>query len=299
VLPLAAKAIGGVRVVEESWPYAWGYGGLLVEGGDLRADEAALVLDDLRRRRRIRTTVVPMPRVARPWNDAASSSVQRLTYHSQIIDLRGGFGGVWGGYSKSARWSARRAERLGVEVERDVTGAFMPHFARLYDASVARWAEQRGQPLSLMRLLARYRDRAGQASSVAESLGEQCVAWMATWRGEPVAVNLVLVHGAYAHSWMSVNDYRLARETRGTMLLESLIHEDACSRGASYFLLGESEPGSAVEDYKRQFGATRVAYAALRLEPVPFTPTATRARAVVERLVQRRPPAASHRDTST
>ncbi len=290
VLPLAARTVGGVRVAEESWPYAWGYGGALVDGGALRPDEAATVLADLHRRRRIRTTITPAPQVAASWEAAAGPAIQRIPHRSQVVDLTRGFDAVWARYSKSVRNAVRKAERRGVEVHRDTTGAFLPAFARLYESSVVRWAEQRGQPLPLARALFHLRDRPGQAAAVADALGERCVMWMATWRGEPVAVDLVLTHGRYVHSWMGVNDNALARESRGTRLLDSRVLEDACARGASHLLLGESEPGGTVEAYKRQLGATTVATSALRIEAVPYTPSTDWARGVVEALLRRRAP---------
>ncbi len=291
VLPLAARTVGGVRVAEESWPYAWGYGGALVDGGALRPDEAATVLADLHRRPSLRATVVPAPQVAASWEAAAGHRVRRQRYHCEVLDVRGGFDAVWAGYGKRLRRTVLAAGRVGVEVHRDTTGAFLPEFARLYESSVVRWAEQRGQPLPLARALARARRRAEQASTVVEALGDGCVMWMATFRGEPVAVHVNLVHGASTHAWMGVNDHRLNRETSGNMILQSAVIEDACARGAERVLLGESEPGSSVEDFKRRFGAACVDYAALRLEPLPLTPAAARARALTEGWLRHRTPA--------
>ncbi len=289
VLPLAARTVGGVRVAEESWPYAWGYGGALVDGGALRPDEAATVLADLHRRRRIRTTITPAPQVAASWEAAAGPAIQRIPYRSQVVDLTRGFDAVWARYSKSIRYSVRRAERHGVEVHRDTTGAFLPAFTELYRRSTERWAEQRGQPLPLARAIARLRDSPGQAAAVAEALGEKCVAWVASWHGEPVEVAFVLYHGATAHGWLAANDRRLVRETRGGALLKSVAIEDACARGMSDFLLGESEPGSPVEAYKRQLGATTLEHSALRWEPLPLTSAGARVRTTVRDVLGNRP----------
>ena len=57
VLPLASRR----GLAEESWPYSWGYGGAIVEGGELSVDDARLVLGDLRRRPVLLGSVTPMP----------------------------------------------------------------------------------------------------------------------------------------------------------------------------------------------------------------------------------------------
>lgn len=293
VVPLVARRAGRFRLTAESWPYGWGYGGALVEGGGLRTEDAAYVLATLRRQLRLRTTVMPSPTQSGPWEKAASETDHRVRYQSQVIDLRGGREAVTAKFTKNARYSARKAERLGVEVHCDTTGAFVEDFARLYSGAIARWADQRGQPRRLMQLIERWRDRPGQAAAAAAALGEKCVAWVATWHGEPVEVALSLCHGSYAHGWLAVNDRRLVRETRGSALLKVRAIEDACDRGMSQFLLGESDPGSPVESFKRQFGAVTVAHQGLRLEPLPFTPTATRLRRVVDDVLSRRQPTGS------
>jgi hypothetical protein len=72
----------------------------------------------------------------------------------------------------------------------------------------------------------------------------------------------------------------LARETLATYLLQSLAIEDACAAGARTFHMGESDTGSAVEQYKAYFGATPVDYRAVRLERLPLTAAERRLRGV-------------------
>src|SRR2546429_2734143 len=80
VLPMAARSAAGVPIAMGSWPYGWGYGGILVAGGRLSAADARLVLADLSRRPVLRTTVVPTPHTANEWNMAAPQHAQRLPY---------------------------------------------------------------------------------------------------------------------------------------------------------------------------------------------------------------------------
>ncbi len=288
VVPLVARRVAGVSLTAESMPYGWGYGGALVEGGGLRREEAALVLGDLHRRHRARTCIVPSPTTAVIWGEAAGAAVGHERRHCEVIDTGAGFDAVWAGYGSRLRRNIRRAERDGVVVERSTTGAFVPEFTRLYAESVDRWAEQRGQPLTLARALARRRDRPGQAAAVAAALGDRCVMWRASRHGEVVAVHVVLYQGGTVHGWMGVNDHRLNRETNGNMLLHSAVIEDACARGARAVLLGESDPGSPVEEFKLRFGASCIDYDTLRMEPVPITAAAHRARWAAETVLRHR-----------
>ncbi len=292
VVPLVSRRVAGATLSQESFSHGWGYGGALVEGGGLRATEAAHVLADLGAHPRLRTTITPAPGVDGPWDLAAGGETHRITSHSQVVDLSVGLAEVTKGFKRGVRYSVRKAERLGVEVHADTTGAHLADFARLYDEAVGRWAEQKGQPPRLMRMVERWRDRPGQAAAAVAALGDRCVVWVASRHGEPVEIALMLYQGRTAHGWLAVNDRRLVRETRGSALLKAVAIEDACRRGVEDFLLGESDPGSPVESFKLQFGAETVTHHAYRLETLPFTPVAARVRAAAEGALSRRSAAA-------
>lgn len=279
VLPMAGRVWGGLRVAEESWPYGWGYGGLLAQGGRVSSDDAAIVLADLSRRRVARASIVPMPLSASMWATASAPGAQRVPYLTQIVDLDGGFDAVWTTrYKKSTRNLVRKAGRLTLEVRREHGGTVVETFAQMYRRSIERWARQRGQPTRLAALWSRYQDRAGQVAAVADHMGESCVFWSAWQAGEPVAVLIVLHHRRHSLSWLTAIDRELADDTLATYLLQSLAIEDACTRGAGYFHLGETDAGSGVELYKSRFGAVPVRYEAIRLERVPLTQTERRLR---------------------
>ncbi|MFC5993592.1 GNAT family N-acetyltransferase [Pseudonocardia hispaniensis] len=284
VLPLAARRVAGLTLTEESWPYGWGYGGLLAEGGGLTDADCRLVLDDLARRPAVLRAVVPMPLHGARWAAAAPGTVRRVPYTCQVVDLDGGFDTVWSTrFRRQARNSVRKAERFGLDVQREHAG--MSHgrglemFAQLYAGAVDRWAAQRGQPLRIARLLAARRDRPGQLAAAAAALGDRCVIWSACHRGEPVAVNVVLQGARHAVGWLCAMQPELARETLATYLLHSLTISDACRAGVRHFHMGESETGSGAEHFKRYFGATPVEYAALRFERLPLSRAEQRLRA--------------------
>ncbi|NMO90667.1 GNAT family N-acetyltransferase [Actinomycetospora sp. TBRC 11914] len=299
VLPLAARRRAGVTVSEESWPYGWGYGGALVEGGDLTVADARLVLDDLRARPAVLRGLTPMPLRGAVWEQAAAATggVQRVPYTSQVVDLGVGWDRLWeSGFKRQARNSVRKAERFDLDVRReDGTTAVGPDgrglavFRDLYAQSVDRWAAQRGQPLALARRLAARRDRPGQVAAAAAALGERCVVWSVLRDGEPVAANVVLVHRRHALGWMCAMDTTgIARETLATYLLHSLAIRDACERGVRWFHMGESDAGSGPEHFKRYFGAVPVEYAALRFERLPLSRAEQAARRVYAAVSRRR-----------
>ncbi|WP_433803610.1 GNAT family N-acetyltransferase [Actinomycetospora sp. CA-084318] len=275
VLPL----VGRTGLSEESWPYAWGYGGAIVEGGELTVADARYVLADLRRRPALLRSVVPMPLRGAVWAEAAGADATRVPYTAQVVDLAPGWDELWArGFRRQARNSVRKAERFELDVRRE-TGADpdprgLDVFRTLYAQSVDRWAADRGQPLPLARALAARRDRPGQVAAAARALGERCVVWSVLRDGAPVAANVVLHEPGTRHAlgWMCAMDTTgIARETLATYLLHSLAIQDACAAGARWFHMGESDAGSGPEHFKRYFGAVAVPYAALRFERLPFS----------------------------
>jgi CelD/BcsL family acetyltransferase involved in cellulose biosynthesis len=295
VLPLVARTMAGMRLVEESLPYGWGYGGVVVESGQFNASDAATVLADLGRRPVLRTTVVPTPHTSRSWELAAPPWAHRVPYLTQILDLDGGFDTVWSKrYQSQARRCVRKAERAGLEVRlthgngSSESAEAIATFTELYRHSVLRWAAQRGQPQALARLLARYRNRAGQLAVVSAEFGTACEIWSAYYRGEPIAIHVTLQMGEHSIDWLAASGSELARQTCASYLLTSRAIEHACRSGSRLFNMGESDPGSGVERYKAYFGAQPVRYHAMRLERLPLTPAERRLRAMAQRLADRR-----------
>ncbi len=310
VLPLVARRFAGVRVAEESFPYGWGYGGVLadrgreaersrtveegreaersrtVEEGGITEAEVRLVLADLARRPVVRTGVVPLSLAGAPWSAAAPPGSVRVPYRAQVIDLSDGYDHLWANvFKRQVRNSVRKAERFALDVRRergdDPDGVGVRAFAQLYGQSVDRWAEQRGQPRWLALRVAASQDRPGQVAAVAAALGERCVVWSAHHEGRPVAVNVVLQHGQHALGWLSAMDTALARETLATYVLHVRSFEAAAAEGVRSFHMGESDRGSAPERFKAYFGARPVDYEALRLERLPLTRVEKRLRGAV------------------
>jgi Acetyltransferase (GNAT) domain len=276
VLPLAARRVAGITVVEQGWPHGWGYGGLLAEGGELTDADRRLVLADLAARPVIRSAVVPNPLGAAAWSAAAPPRARRAPDRTQVIDLSGGFETVWSKrFRKETRNRVRKAQGVTLDIRREAgadAGRGIAMFAQLYRQAVDRWASERGQPLWIARRLAAHRDRPGAVATVAAALGDECVIWSAaTPAGEPVSVDVVLQHGRHSLAWLGAVDPALARETMATYRVQAMAIEDACAAGVRHFHLGESDPGSGVERFKRNFGAETLDYDMLRFERLPLT----------------------------
>lgn len=289
LLPLLARTAAGVAVTEESMPYGFGYGGPLVAGGRVTLTEARTVLADLALRPVLRAGLVPDPLAAGIFGGTAPRGTVRVPFLAHVLDLEGGFDQVWRGrYRTDIRKNVRRASRQPLVIRQAAgggdAGEVVDTFAELNRRSVDRWAQQRGQPLWLARLVERRRDRTEQLSSAMPALGSMLTTWTAHLHGEPVAAYVLLRCGERAHAWMSAMNTELARRTDAGALLQSLAIEDACGTGARWFLMGEAAAGSGVAVFKERFGAEAVPYTAWRFERLPLTSANRRLRAIAGRL---------------
>ncbi len=170
VLPLARHRgfLTSALAPQGSMPEAWGMGGVLV-GTEPTVADIRRVVADLRTLPALRTTVRPNPLHAAAW-DAATRGARavRIPRRAHVLDLAGGADVVWSNrFASSARRAVRKAERSGLEVRCGVSPAALSDYRRLFDLSVARWAEAQHEPLPLARLRARRRDPPAKLARVA------------------------------------------------------------------------------------------------------------------------------------
>ena len=288
VLPAVARRWAGVRVTEESMPYGFGYGGLVVPDGKPAADEVAAVLADVARRPVVRTALTPSPVAAGDWSAAAPAGTVRVGYLSHVVDLDGGFDAVFARYRSDMRRNVKKAAKQSLEVREVRDVSLVEVFAGLNAQSVDRWAEQKGQPKWVARTVERRRDRVGRLRGALGVAGSSCVGWTAHCEGEPVAAYVAVFDRASAFFWMSAMNKELADRTRAGALLQSLAIEQACAEGMRWFHLGESDPGSGVARFKEGFGAVAVEHEALRFERLPVTAADRQLHALAARLATRR-----------
>ena len=277
VLPLVRRGL-----TQASMPDSWGFGGPVVEGG-LRPGDLAPVLADLAGSRVLRTRVRPNPLTASAWDGFGGAIAVERRAH--VLDLEGGFDRVWEErFTSHTRRAVQKAERAGLTVECDSTGALVPVYYGLYERSLERWADNLHEPLWLARLRARRRDPQKKIEALARALGDSARVWVASLDGRPAAAILVL-QGANAHYTRGAMDRELAAPTRANQLLHRLAIEDACRAGCGAYHMGESGTSSGLARFKEGFGAQPYRYAEYHLERLPFTATDRYVRSAVKRVV--------------
>jgi lipid II:glycine glycyltransferase (peptidoglycan interpeptide bridge formation enzyme) len=188
-----------------------------------------------------------------------------------VLDLTGGFDEVWRSrFTGEARTAVRKAERAGLDVDCDTTGALVPVFYRLFRLSLDRWASRQHEPRRLARRRGRNRDPLEKFELLARRLGDACRLWVASAGGEPAAAILVF-QGANASYTRGAMDPRLAGPTRANYLLHRLAIEDACTAGCRRYHMGETGSSAGLAQFKTRFGARAHPYAEYSFERLPVT----------------------------
>ena len=286
VLPLVRRPVPGVAgrwAPLASLPVGWGPGGLVGEDGVLRPEDVRMVVADLAGAGAVDVHLRPDPASAAVWESAVPARVVRQPAMAQTVPLDGGFDRVWRTrFRGDTRNRVRRAERAGVVVERDDTGALVPVFHRLYALSVARWAARDGIPPALARRRAARREPEQKLRTVAGDPATGCRIYGAFHDGRPVAAIVVLFPpglwssapavgpGAAAY-WRGAMDEDRAGHTYANYLLHRTAIQDAADAGCPAYHMGESAPGSPLALFKSRFGAVEQHYAGYRLAPPAVT----------------------------
>ena len=257
----------------ESPPHGWGLGadasGVLSEGGPVSSEQTRALVQEIRRHPGLRTRVMVGDDDAVVWGSVAPSEIYSISRTAQVLDLRGGFSRVWSErFTSKVRSNSRKAERRGVVVESDNTGRLVPVFDRLYRNSIDRWAQERGQPLSLMRWRAQRREPQSKLVTVARCMGERCTVWIAWRDGEPLAGIFVLTKGPRTTYWRGAMDKERARGTGANELLHRCAIEAACAaeRQSYDFGLYQTEE---LKKFKSTFGAHEVPVHSYYFERLP------------------------------
>lgn len=247
-------------------PIEWGFGGALARK-PLEPHALGVVLKDLQRTRFARIFIRPNPATAHIWDRAAPERFVQVRDSAHILDLRGGFEEIWSErFTEKTRNQIRKAERSGLEVECDGSGALMPAFFNLYRQSALRWAKQSGRVASLRAALTLARNPLSKFLAMAEALGANCQTWLARRQGQPAAATIVLRSARHAQYIFGAMDKELAGPTNANDLLHRLAIEDACRSGLESYQMGSSGGSKSLSHFKSRFGAAEVAFATYRLE---------------------------------
>ena len=284
VLPLVARrGLLGLGGWLQCFPPSWGIGGLV--GADADADVLRAVLADLRGTRSQRIGLRPDPTRWAQWSEAVDDSTLTIPRRAHVIDLTGGAEHAFSQFSKSARRGTRVAEKSGVRVEIDRSGALLEEYYQLYLMSIDRWAERQHEPRALARFRARRRDPLSKLRAMSDHLGKSFVVALAYVDDRPAFGSITLL-GQTAHDTRAAMDRDLVDKTyAGELVLWRMI-ELACELGCAAYHLGESGQSASLAQFKEKFGARPFDYAELRLERLPWTPTDQRLRSLVKKVLR-------------
>ncbi len=283
VLPLVQRT-GPARVagVSASFPEGWGFGGLV--GPDKDAEAVRLVLEDLAERRDIHTRIRPDPLDEAIWAAGAPADVVTTAKRAHVLDLRPGVEALRAGLHPSARRALRKAERSDVRIVGGTGTDQLETYYRLYERSLARWAESSHEPVWLARWRGRRRDPIAKLRAMADHLGDRFRLYVAYVEGRPAAGQIVLF-GNTAHDTRGAMDKDLANPVRANQLLQWRAIVDATEAGCTTLHLGESGTSTTLARYKEHYGARSVPYHDYRVERLPVTAADRAARRVVKRAI--------------
>ena len=286
VLPMVRRTyLGGAISKQGSLPPNWGIGGV-ISGDTIYPEDLTAICADLRQQSGVlRTFIRPTARTGSLWEKADLTGVKTTPMLCHVLDLEGGFETVWEKrFTKAGRRAVRRAERAGVVVERDTTGARLPEYFVLMEDSIKRWAQQQNEPLLLSRWRARRRQSLEKMQRLAAAVPSRFNLYLALRDGVPVAGTVV-----YQATGTRTTSAAMIKELAGPVsaghLLERVAIEDACAAGSTHYDLGESGSSPGLAMYKSRFGAKPESYRSLVLESLPLTEVDQWTRRLVKRAI--------------
>lgn len=286
VLPMVRRTfLGGAFRTQASLPLDWGIGGVISRDPFTPQDLSAVCADLRGPRTVLRTFIRPSARTGPVWAHVDLPGVKATPRLCHVVDLDGGFETVWEKrFSKTARKQVRKAERAGVVVERDDTGARLPEYFALMEDSVKRWAGQMNEPLFLSRWRARRRRTEEKMRALAAAMPHRFHLYLAIWEGQPVAGTVVCTAtGTRATSGAMIKE--LAGPVAAFYLLDRVAIEDACNAGSTHYDLGESGGAPGLAMYKTRFGAEPHAYRSFVVERLPISEMSRSAKSAVKRVI--------------
>jgi hypothetical protein len=257
----------------------------MLSDGPLDAADVVAVVEDLRGDPRVlRTVVAPGPRSAGAWNIGHLPGVKAVPRRGHLLELDRGFDRIWTErFAGKARTAVRKAEKSGVTVERDTTGALIPEFLHLRRMSIERWARQQHEPLALAHWRAQRSEPDGRLWTMAAASSGFHL-YLARHEGRPVA-GIVVLHGRGASYVLGAMDKALASPVRANDLLQRVAIEDACLAGLAFYDLGETGTNDELAAFKMRFGAQPTSWSDYVIERLPLTEAGQAVRTVVKRAV--------------
>jgi hypothetical protein len=209
-----------------------------------------------------------------------------------VVDLAGGFERVWADrLSRSIRKSVEKAERGGLRVQWDDTGALLPVFTELYERSLERWAGRQNEPVALSRWRMHRLTRSPALEAVATTMSGVWRVGVVEVGGRPAAAGIVLIQpGGNANGFRMAMDVELVGRTGAGYMVQVRALEEACRAECRLFHLGESGAGGGLSDHKERMGGTPWSYEEILLERLPVARLDRLARRAVKRVIGFRDP---------
>ena len=284
VLPMVRRTgLVGVGGSLESFPAAWGVGGLL--GAGLDPEALAGVLVDLESIGAMRIKIRPNPLAADVWAAVMDPAVLGIPHRAHVVDLSGGPDAVLSGMRSNTRSQVRRAERVGVRVEVDRTGGLLDPYYELFLKSLLRWADRQHEPHAMASWRGRRRDPLAKLQSMSKAMGSNFVVTMAFVNDAPAFGTITLL-GRTAHFTRGAMDVDLVGSTKPGPLVHWTNMQLACAEGCTQYHMGDSGESQSLAQFKEGLGARPVDYAEYRIERLPYTRTDQAARSLVKRALR-------------
>lgn len=190
VLPLVRRGPATIASVHASMPAGWGMGGVVARH-KMSSEDLGLITTDLQDHPGLGFRILPNPLGYQRENFPGIPGLHILPRFAHVLDLDGGFETVWRErFRQTARRNVRKANKQGIEIERDSSGRLIPVYQALLERSVERWAAGSREPHWLARVRTRQADPPGKFEHLAEALGDRMVTMVAWYRGEPAAAVL-------------------------------------------------------------------------------------------------------------
>lgn len=270
--------------VQASFPHAWSVGGVLSQR-TLTVKDLQVVFADLAKTPFLAMSIFPDPYQGDLWKAAQPPHVTTIPRRAHYLELEGGFDKVWRErFESKTRNKIRKAEKLGVEIERDTTGKLLGEFEELFQRSLDRWAKQQNEPRWLAHLRAELRDPRSKTEHIMRTMNGKCQIWIARHNGEAVAAALELVD-RNIDGLRGASIKELAAPVNANDLLKKAIIESACARGCQFYHMGESGWSEGISRFKERLGARPFLYQEYRLERFPLTKLDQGLRRMVKRVI--------------
>ena len=238
ILPLMTSG----RVYKKtSYSMAPGVYGGPIAGGELNPERIRGIFSDL-----CRLNVRNMHIVGNPLFDYEMPAGYRCRDDfTHILKLDKGFDSIWKGFSKGHRSSAKKAERMGVQIDLARSSEDYGQYYRVYEDSLRRWGD---------RATSHY--EFGLFQNIFEEDNSDIRLWLARVGEEVIAGALVFYWNNHIVWWHGAALDKFF-EYCAPNLLNTEIIRDGCQRGYLYYDFNPSGGHKGVADFKRRFGAEK------------------------------------------